>query len=90
MSEKKNGGVTLLKWWPLIVVAFVSAAAWGGNTVRTNDHSRRIEVNEKQLKDLIENKGRIDANTKAIQRSQKRTETDVRAILRYIQSNRPR
>ena len=78
----------ILRHWPIITVAFLGAAAWGGQQVQLQSvketQQAQTEIIKKQAV-IQQEQARIDERTRAIQKSLERNEKMLELLLERTQ-----
>ena len=84
MTKKPYVAPGLLRWWPLAVVALISAAAWGQQKAKTDGHERRIEQNEKTVRVLEKGQATILERTLQMQLINRENRDTLKEVLKEL------
>ena len=85
MSEKPNNGLKrLVQWIPLALVLLAGMAAWGQQHEKTNAHERRIEQNEKSVRELSKGQATIMERTRQMQQIERDNKKMLKEVLREL------
>ena len=91
MTKKPYVAPGLLRWWPLAVVALISAAAWGQQKATTDGiveksvaHLKRIEQNEKTVRVLEKGQATILERTLQMQLINRENRDTLKEVLKEL------
>ena len=77
-----------LKWLPLVLVVVAGGVAWGQQQQKTNAHDRRIQQNEKIVRQLETGQATILERTRQMHEAQKESRATQKEILRELRRQR--
>lgn len=86
--SKPNNASAALKWLPLVLVVIAGAAAWGQQKAVTVGHDRRIQQNEKIVRQLEKGQATILERTRQMHESMKEARATQKEILRELRRQR--
>ncbi len=86
--NKPNNVSAVLKWLPLMLVVIAGAAAWGQQKAVTAGHDRRIQQNEKIVRELEKGQATILERTRKMHEAQKEGRATQKEILRELRRQR--
>lgn len=90
--SKPNNASAVLKWLPLaltlIAMVIAGAAAWGQQRAVTAGHDRRIQQNEKIVRQLEKGQATILERTRQMHETQKEARATQKEILRELRRQR--
>ena len=81
---KPNNASSILKWLPLLLVVIAGAAAWGQQKAKTNSHDRRIQQNERVVRQLEKGQATILERTRQMHESQKDSKATLKEVLKEL------
>ena len=84
MTKKPYVAPGLLRWWPLVVVALLSAAAWGQQKQQSTAHEKRIEQNEKTVRVLEKGQATILERTLQMQLINRENRDTLKEVLKEL------
>ncbi len=73
-----------LKWLPLVLIVIAGAAAWGQQKAKTDDHSRRIEQNERVVRQLETSQATILERTRQTREITDENKTMLKEVLQEL------
>ncbi len=84
MPGKPNNASSILKWLPLVLVIVAGAAAWGQQKAKTDGHDRRIQQNEKVVRELEKSQATILERTRQTREIGDENKQMLKEVLREL------